>query len=61
MRTLETAQLPSVAGGDTVETNLGAGIGYLIHGVTSPEAQTFGMASPLGWFVGAAVHYATTH
>ena len=61
MRNLDNAELQSVAGGDTVESNLGAGIAILIHGVTSPEGQAFGMVSPVGWFIGAAVHYATTH
>lgn len=61
MRNLDYAELQSVAGGDTVENNLGAGIAILIHGVTSTEAQAFGMVTPVGWFIGAAVHYATTH
>lgn len=61
MRNLHTAELDQVAGGDSVESNLGAGLAYVIHGVTSEEAQTLGLASPMGWFIGAALHYATTH
>ena len=61
MRNLETAELTSVAGGDSVESNLGAGIALVIHGVTSKEAQALGVASPMGWFVGAVLHYGTTH
>lgn len=61
MRNLNNAELQSVAGGDSVESNLGAGAAILIHGVTSAEGQAFGMLSPAGWFVGAMVHYATTH
>lgn len=61
MRNLDNAELQSVAGGDTVESNLGAGIAIFIHGVTSAEAQALGMVSPFGWFIGAAVHYGTTH
>lgn len=61
MRNLDNTELQSVAGGDTVESNLGAGIAILIHGVTSAEGQAFGMVSPVGWFIGATVHYATTH
>ena len=61
MKTLENADLKHVAGGDSVESNLGAGLAIAIHGVTSPEAQALGVFSPMGWFVGAALHYATTH
>jgi hypothetical protein len=61
MRILDNVELQSVAGGDTVETNLGAGVAYAIHGVTSREAQALGMVSPAGWFAGAVMHYFTTH
>lgn len=61
MRNLETAELTCVAGGDSVESNLGAGIALALHGVTSKEAQALGMVSPAGWFVGAILHYGTTH
>lgn len=61
MRILDNAELHCVAGGDSVDSNLGAGIAILIHGVTSAEGQAFGMVSPVGWFVGALVHYSTTH
>lgn len=61
MRNLETTEVASVAGGDSVDANLGAGIAIVLHGITSAEAKAFGMASPMGWIVGATVHYATTH
>ena len=61
MRNLEMAELQRVAGGETVDDNLGTGAAYLLHGVTSPEAQTLGLFSPAGWFMGAVWHYATTH
>ncbi|HQZ32125.1 MAG TPA: hypothetical protein PLG89_09730 [Arenimonas sp.] len=61
MRILESAELQSVAGGDSVESNLGAGLALGIHGVTSQEAKTLGMVSPAGWFAGAVIHYFTTH
>ena len=61
MRNLDTTELTQVAAGGSVESNLGAGLAYVLHGVTSEEAQTLGLASPMGWFIGAAVHYATTH
>lgn len=61
MRNLDCAELNCVAGGETVDTNLGKGAGYILHGVTSPEAQTLGLVSPAGWFIGAVLHYATTH
>jgi len=61
MRNLETAELPCVAGGDSVESNLGAGLAILVHGVTSREGQALGMVLPIGFIVGALVHYATSH
>lgn len=61
MRNLEKAELQAVAGGDSVESNLGAGVAIAIHGVTSQEAQALGMVSPVGWFAGAVMHYFTTH
>ena len=35
MRILEKAELQAVAGGDSVESNLGAGAAIAIHGVAS--------------------------
>lgn len=61
MRNLDCAEINRVAGGDSVDTNLGNGAGYILHGVTSREAQALGMLSPAGWFIGAVLHYATTH
>jgi len=61
MRNLDSNEIKCIAGGDSVDTNLGNGAGYILHGVTSPEAQTLGMLSPAGWFIGAVLHYATTH
>ncbi len=61
MRNLDTTELTQVAAGGSVESNLGAGLAYVLHGITSEEAQTLGLASPMGWFLGAAVHYGTTH
>lgn len=61
MRILEKAELQAVAGGDSVESNLGAGAAIAIHGVASQEAQALGMVSPVGWFAGAVMHYFTTH
>lgn len=61
MRILENTQLKSVAGGDTVESNLGAGLAIAMHGLTSREAQALGMVAPAGWFAGAVLHYFTTH
>ena len=61
MRNLDNAELSLVAGGDSVETNLGAGIALALHGLASQEAQALGMVSPAGWFAGAVMHYFTTH
>ena len=61
MRNLEMAETRHVAGGESVDDNLGAGVAYVLHGVTSREAQTLGLVSPAGWFIGAVLHYATTH
>lgn len=61
MRNLETAELQSVAGGDSVESNLGAGLAILAHGATSREGKALGMFMPIGFVVGALMHYATSH
>lgn len=61
MRIIENVELHSVAGGDSVESNLGAGLAVALHGVASQEAQALGMVSPAGWFAGAVMHYFTTH
>jgi hypothetical protein len=61
MRNLDNAELRAVAGGDSVEHNLGVGVAYALHGLASSEAQALGMLSPVGWFVGAVVHYHTSH
>lgn len=62
MRNIEQTEWLSVSGGDgEVEGNLGAGFGYLIHGMVSNEAKICGMLSPWGLFIGAAIHYANNH
>lgn len=61
MRILDNTELQSVAGGDSVESNLGAGVAIALHGVASQEAQALGLVSPVGWFAGAVMHYFTTH
>ena len=61
MRNLEMAETRRVAGGESVDENLGAGAAYFLHGITSQEAQTLGLLTPAGWFMGAVWHYATSH
>lgn len=62
MRKLEIAETQAVSGGDgSVESNLGAGVAILVHGMVSDEAQVCGFLSPWGLFIGAGIHYATTH
>ena len=61
MRNLDNAELNLVAGGDSVESNLGVGVALALHGLASPEAQALGMVAPTGWFAGAVMHYFTTH
>jgi hypothetical protein len=61
MRVLDSAEHTSVAGGDSVESNLGAGVAIGLHGLASREAQALGLVHPAGWFAGAVLHYFTTH
>lgn len=62
MRTIDTAELLQVAGGDgSVESNLGAGVAVVIHGMVSDEAKVCGFLSPWGLLIGATLHYATSH
>lgn len=63
MRILEQSEMAAVGGGDDadVDANLGAGIAYVLHGLTSKEAMVGGLLSPAGAVVGAILHYSNKH